>query len=110
MFPPLENVESKKMVAKADEPLASDKDKELSSSKKIFARSSVQTKPDGKEVEAKRDPPYAVATVQEGDTLEKLVKAVYGSSHPIYIQRVLDYNPKILNPKKIFPGQDIALP
>ncbi|MDH3504236.1 MAG: AAA family ATPase [Nitrospirota bacterium] len=110
MFPPLENVESKKMAAEADEPLVSVKDKELRSSKKIFARSSAQTKPNEIKVEAKRDPPYAVATVQEGDTLEKLVKVVYGSSHPSYVQRVLEYNPKILNPKKIFLGQDIAFP
>ena len=50
MFPPLENVESKKMVAEADGPLASDEDKELNSSKKIFARSSIQTKPNGKKL------------------------------------------------------------
>jgi phage tail protein X len=110
MFPPLENVESKKMVAGTDEPLVSVKDKDLRSSKKIFARSSAQTKPNEIKVEAKRDPLYAVATVQEGDTLEKLVKVVYGSSHPSYVQRVLEYNPKLRNLKKIFPGQDIAFP
>ncbi|HBP89352.1 MAG TPA: hypothetical protein DD706_16825, partial [Nitrospiraceae bacterium] len=87
-----------------------DEDKELSSSKEIFAHSSTQTEPNMKNVEPTRARPYAVATVQEGDTLEKLVKAVYGSPHPSYVQRVLDYNPKILNPKKIFPGQDIVFP
>ena len=110
MFPPLESVESKKTVAEAEKPLVSVKNKDLHFSKKIFARSSAQTKPNEINVEAKRESPYAVATVQEGDTLEKLVKIVYGSPHPRYIQRVLDYNPKILNPKKIFPGQDIAFP
>ena len=82
LFPPLKSVETKKMVAEADEPLVSVEEKELPSSKKIFARSSAQTKPNEIKVEAKRDSPYAVATVQEGDTLEKLVKFVYGSSHP----------------------------
>ncbi len=110
IFPPLQNVESPKKMAEADKPLMSVKDKELPSSKKIFARSSTQTKRNESTVEAKRDSPYAVATVQEGDTLEKLVKVVYGSSHPSYVQRVLEYNPKIRNPKKIFPGQDIAFP
>jgi nucleoid-associated protein YgaU len=110
MFPPLKSAESKKMVAEAEKPLVSGQDKELGSSKKIFARSSTQTEPNEIQVEAKRDPPYAVATVQEGDTLEQLVKVVYGSSHPSYIERVLEYNPKILNPKKIYPGQDIAFP
>lgn len=109
-FPPLKSLEGKKMVAEADEPLVSVKDEELPSSKKIFARSSTQPNPNEIKVEAIRDSPYAVATVQEGDTLEKLVKVVYGSSHPSYVQRVLEYNPKIQNPKKIFPGQDIAFP
>ncbi len=110
MFPPLESLESNKTVAEAEKPLVSGKEKELPSSKQIFAHSSTQTKPNEIEVEAKRDHPYAVATVQEGDTLEKLVKVVYGSSPPSYVQRVLEYNPKILNPKKISPGQDIAFP
>ena len=103
MFPPLESVEDKKMVAEADEPLVSVEDKELPSSKKIFARSTAQTKPNEIKIEDKRDPPYAVATVQEGDTLEKLVKAVYGSPHPSYMQRVLEYNPIILNSEENFP-------
>jgi type II secretory pathway predicted ATPase ExeA/nucleoid-associated protein YgaU len=110
LFPPLESVESQKKVAEAEKPLVAIQDKELPSSKKIFARSSAKTQPNKIKVEAKRDSPYAVATVQEGDTLEKLVKVVYGSSHPSYVQRVLEYNPKIQNPKKIFPGQDIAFP
>lgn len=109
-FPPLKSLEGKKMVAEADEPLVSVQDKALSSSKKIFARSSTQTKPNEIKNKAKRDSPYAVATVQEGDTLEQLVKVIYGSSHPSYVQRVLEYNPNIQNPKKIFPGQDIAFP
>lgn len=108
-FPPLKSVESKKIVAEAVEPLVGIEEKKIPS-KKIFARSSAQPKPDEIKIQAKRDPPYAVATVQEGDTLEKLVKVVYGSSHPSYVQRVLEYNPNILNPKKIFPGQDIAFP
>ncbi|MGP0593529.1 AAA family ATPase [Nitrospira sp. T9] len=109
IFPPLQSVESKKKMAEAEEPLGSAKPKELPPSKKIFARSSTQTNPN--EIKNhKRESPYAVATVQEGDTLEKLVKVVYGSSHPSYVQRVLEYNPKIRNPKKIFPGQDIAFP
>ncbi|WNM64071.1 AAA family ATPase [Candidatus Nitrospira neomarina] len=110
IFPPLKVFESKRKVPEADVTLVSVEDKQLPSSKKIFASSSEQTKPNETKVEAKRESPYAVATVQEGDTLEKLVKVVYGSSHPSYVQRVLEYNPKIQNPKKIFPGQDIAFP
>ncbi|GJL67445.1 MAG: hypothetical protein NPIRA06_00800 [Nitrospirales bacterium] len=109
IFPPLQSVDKKK-VPEADEPLVPVKAKELPSSKKFFARSSTQPKPNAIKVETKRDSPYAVATVQEGDTLEKLVKVVYGSSHPSYVQRVLEYNPNIRNPKKIFTGQDIAFP
>ena len=109
-FPPLQSVESQKKMAEPEKPLVTVEDKELPSSKKIFARSSTQTKRNESTAKAKPNSPYAVATVQAGDTLEKLVKVIYGSSHPSYIQRVLEYNPNIRNPKKIFPGQDIAFP
>ena len=110
IFPPLKSVERKEMITKTDSALLSDKGEKFISSTKIFARSSTETELNAEKVEVKRDPPYAVAIVQKGDTLEKLVKAVYGSSHPLYIQYVLDYNPQILNPRKISPGQDIAFP
>ncbi|WP_447964906.1 AAA family ATPase [Nitrospira sp. Ecomares 2.1] len=110
MFPPLENIESNNTVAEAKKSLGAGKDTVLPMSTKIFAHSSLQIKPSEKKVEVNRDLPYAVATVQKGDTLEKLVKVVYGSSHPSYVQRVLEYNPKIRNPKEIFPGQDITFP
>ncbi|MCA9501257.1 MAG: AAA family ATPase, partial [Nitrospira sp.] len=93
LFPPLQTDESQKKVTEADAPLVSVEDKERPSSKKIFARSSGQTKPNEIKNKAKRDSPYAVATVQVGDTLEKLVKVVYGSSDPRYVQLVLEYNP-----------------
>ncbi|WNM57979.1 AAA family ATPase [Candidatus Nitrospira allomarina] len=110
MFPPLQSVERKNKLTEADVTLVSVKDEGLPPSKAIFAHSSTQLKPNEVKNEAKRDSPYAVATVQEGDTLEKLIKVIYGSSHPSYVQRVLEYNPNIRNPKKIFPGQDIAFP
>ena len=110
MFPPLNNVKSQKRPVHGARASVSHKGEKLSSSKKILTRSSTQTKPNQAKNGAKRGPPYAVAIVREGDTLEELAKVVYGSSHPLYIQRVLDYNPQILNPKKIFPGQNIAFP
>ena len=109
-FPPLNNGKSQKRPADGARASVSQKGQKLSSSKKLFTRSSTQTKPNQEKNGAKRGPPYAVAIVREGDTLEALAKVVYGSSHPLYIQRVLDYNPQILNPKKIFPGQNIAFP
>ena len=75
-----------------------------------MTESSHRIKPKQKKVKARRTKPYAVAIAQEGDTLEKLAKIVYGSSDPLYVQRVLDFNPKILNPKNLFPGQDIVFP
>ena len=110
LFPPLNNGGSPKRPVDGASALVSNKGEKLSYSKKIVTGSSAQTKPNQEKFGAKRDPMYAVAIVQEGDTLEKLAKVVYGSSDPLYIQRVLDYNPQILNPKEIFPGQDIAFP
>ncbi len=86
------------------------KKKKARSVKKVFARSSTQAQKLDRPKGVKRSPPFAMAIVKEGDTLEKLAKVVYGSSNPQYIQRVLDYNPEISNPKKIIPGQDIAFP
>ena len=110
LFPPLQTGENSKKMTEADAPLVSVEDREQPSSKKIFARSSAQPKPNEIKNEAKRNSPYAVATVQVGDTLEKLVKVVYGSSDPRYVQLVLEYNPNLRNPKKLYPGQDIAFP
>ncbi len=90
--------------------LVSGKDKKLGSSKKIFTKSPARPKSNQVKNMVTRKQTYAVAIVQEGDTLEKLARVVYGSSDPLYVQRVLDFNPTILSPKKIFPGQEIAFP
>ena len=103
LFPPLNNGEAKRGLLMVPVLWCHIKGEKLSSSKKIVTGSSAQTKPNQEKNGAKRDPLYAVAIVQEGDTLEKLAKVVYGSSDPLYIQRVLDYNPQILNPKRNFP-------
>ncbi len=110
LFPPSTNVEVQKTAVDGAAVLLSHTGEELRSSKKIFTESSKHIKPSQKKVEVTRTKPYAVAVVQEGDTLEKLAKIVYGSSDPLYVQRVLDFNPKIQNPKKIFPGQNIVFP
>ncbi|GJL59317.1 MAG: hypothetical protein NPIRA03_21740 [Nitrospirales bacterium] len=110
VFPPLPSVEGPKKVSEPDKTLVSVEDKKLPSSKTFFAHSSTQLKKNEIKVKDKSNVPYAVATVQKGDTLEKLLKVVYGSYHPSYVQRVLEINPNIRNPKKIFPGQDIAFP
>ena len=110
LFPPLNNKDTPKRPVDSARVLVSQELEKLGSSKKIFTQSSTKTKPNQKKNRPKRAQPYAVAIVKEGDTLEKLAKVVYGSSDPLYIQRVLDYNPHLRNPKKIFPGQDIAFP
>ena len=110
VFPPLNSVDRRKMPIDVGPASVSRRVEKLNSSQKIFARSSAQTMRNPDKNVVKRSSPYAVATVQEGDTLENLIKAVYGSAHPTYIQRVLDYNPQVRNPKKIYPGQDIAFP
>jgi nucleoid-associated protein YgaU len=110
VFPPLNNEWSPKRPVDGARTLVKDTREKLSSSTKIFTGSSVKPKRNQKKKKATRYPLHAVAVVKKGDTLEKLAKIVYGSSDPIYIQRVLDYNPQIVNPKKIFPGQDIVFP
>ncbi len=80
------------------------------SSKRIFAHSSVKTLQPKKKRMVKDNVFYDVAIIQAGDTLDALAKAVYGSSHPLYVQRVLDYNPQILDPKEMIPGQHVFLP
>ncbi len=110
VFPPLKKKGVQKTLVDATPTLVSHEEKKLSSSKKIFTGSSAQPKQNQERNEANRESTYAVAIVREGDTLEKLAKMVYGSSDPLYIQRVLAYNPQIRNSKKIFPGQDIAFP
>ena len=110
LFPPLTQVEEGRNSTDDFRGLVSHAGKELRSAKKIFAESSKRMTANWKKDVATLTKPYAVAIVQEGDTLEKLAKMVYGSSNPLYVQRVLDFNPKILNPKNIFPGQDIVFP
>ena len=110
LFPSARLTNSPKGLIDSTRDLVQGKSKKLKVSKKIFSGSSVKIKPNQKKNKAKNLSPFAVAVVKKGDTLEKLTRVVYGSSDPTYIQRVLDYNPKILSPKKIFPGQDIAFP
>ncbi len=110
LFPPLTMVDDKKKPTDNARVLISHTGEELRSSNKIFTESSPRIRPNQKKVKTKRTKPYAVAIVQEGDTLEKLAKIVYGSSDPLYVQRVLDFNPIIQNPKNIFPGQNIVFP
>ena len=109
-FPPLTKVEEGKTQTNDTRGLVSHTGEKLQSAKKIFAESSKRMPANRKKKVAIRAKPYAVAIVQEGDTLEKLAKMVYGSSDPLYVQRVLDFNPTIVNPKKILPGQDIVFP
>ena len=108
LFPPLTKGEDKQKPLDDTRVVPSSTGELLPPSKKIFAKSSHRIQQ--KTVKATRPKPYAMAIVQEGDTLEMLAKLVYGSSDPLYVQRVVDFNPTIQNPKKIFPGQNIAFP
>ncbi len=112
VFPSLTKIEDKKKSADDAHVLVAHTGEQLRSSKKIYTQNSVsvRTKSNEKKAEARRTQPYAVVVVQEGDTLEKLAEIVYGAAHPRYIQRILDFNPKILSAKKIFPGQDVVFP
>ena len=109
-FPPLPKMNEKARTVSDAPMLVSHTGKKLKSSKTIFAESALPRKSKQKKHSRKRKQPYAVAIVQKGDTLEKLAKLVYGSSDPLYVQRVVDFNPKIMSPKKIFPGQEIIFP
>ena len=75
-FPPLNNVKSQKRPVDGARASVSQKGQKWSSSKKLFTRSSTQAKQNQGKNGAKRDPPYAVAIVREGDTLEELAKVV----------------------------------
>jgi general secretion pathway protein A len=74
---------------------------------------------EGKENEKSRLPdtlrsqnerPPDVMVVKEGDTLENLVKKVYGTATPEHMKQLLDANPHISNSKRIFPGQKVVFP
>lgn len=52
----------------------------------------------------------AVATVQEGDTLERLTRNVYGIAKPLYIKEILRANPHIQDSKHLSPGQILRFP
>ena len=110
LFPPLTKVEDRKKLEADGRVLVPHTREAVKASKEIYTESSHGRKPKLKKEKDRRPKAYAVAIVQEGDTLEKLAEMVYGSSDPFYVQRVLDFNPKIIHPEKILPGQDIVFP
>jgi nucleoid-associated protein YgaU len=63
-----------------------------------------------KNSEANSNTPFMVRTIKKGDTLSKLITTVYGSSNPERVKWILNHNPHIHSPKKMFPGQDIFFP
>ncbi len=110
IFPPLSNGQDKKKTMNETRVLVSHTGGELKASKQIFTESSARRDPNQNNQGMKPQTPYAMAIVQEGDTLEKLSKVVYGASNPLYIQRVMDYNPQLRHSTKIFIGQEILFP
>ncbi len=110
VFPPLNTGQDKQKTMNDTRVLVSHTGGKLKSSKQIFTESSARRDPNQKNEGMKPQTPYAMVIVQEGDTLEKLSKVVYGSSNPLYIQRVMNYNPQIRHSTKIFAGQEILFP
>jgi general secretion pathway protein A len=49
-------------------------------------------------------------TVAHGDCLSRLVAEVYGRGEPALVRAVHRYNPQILNPDQILPGQTVVFP
>jgi len=51
-----------------------------------------------------------VVTVQEGDTLERLIRRVNGDGYAHLVRHVMALNPHIRNENLIFPGESILIP
>ncbi len=49
-------------------------------------------------------------TVQNGDTLDSLLRIQYGRSSPKRMEQILKYNPHIKSPSRLYPGQQIIFP
>ena len=62
------------------------------------------------ETSSPQDRVMATKVVREGDTLEKLLREVYGISGPKTVQLVLSHNPHLKSAKKIFPDQVVVFP
>jgi len=63
-----------------------------------------------KNTQANSNTPLVIRTIKKGDTLDKLITTVYGASNPERVKWILDHNPHIHSPQKMFPGQDILFP
>ena len=79
-------------------------------SQEIHAQSPSTNNISSKNAEASSNPSFMVRTIQKGDTLDKLITAVYGSSSPERVKWILEHNPHIRSPRKMFPGQDVLFP
>lgn len=50
-------------------------------------------------------------TVAKGDTLSGIAKKYYGSSHPRFIEKILDANKSVISsPEELKPGQTLKIP
>lgn len=81
--------------------------------------SNIQGKPAPKEPEKaslKPAEPPTVGSAQEhavvkGDTLSGIAKKYYGSSHPRFIEKILDANKGVISsPEELRPGQTLKIP
>ncbi len=49
-------------------------------------------------------------TIKNGDTLDSLLRTVYGRSSPTRMKQVLYHNPHIKSPSRLYPGQELTFP
>ncbi len=82
----------------------------VGSSREIFTQSSSRSEDHRKASRSFSAKIQAVATVQDGDTLERLARDVYGISKPLYIKKILQANPHIQDSNHLFPGQTVRFP
>lgn len=93
---------SKSLVEKQNELVARSKD--------ISTQSSSQSEGNPQASHPFPSKILAVATVQDGDTLERLARVVYGTSKPLYIKEILRANPHIQGSSHLSTGQTVRFP
>ncbi len=81
----------------------------LATSKVIFTKSAEASRQRPR-TEQSVTKPLTSRIIQDGDSLSRLVKSIYGSTDPEHIKLVLKYNPHIQDARRIFPGQKVLFP
>ncbi|MGB0910957.1 MAG: AAA family ATPase [Nitrospirales bacterium] len=80
----------------------------------IYAKSSTKRQLKASSLEGSENTPQTshrqYYTIKRGDTLDSLLRTIYGRSSPKHMNKVLGQNPHIKSPSRLYPGQKITFP